>query len=457
MTDTTFGSARDAGRTAFRRSEITRRLAAIALIAVGVSACSPRETILPGARLDPRDGLDTELVQRAPEGPRAISLPPQIANSDWTHKAGAPDHAIQHPALATSLRPVWRADIGEGAGRKHRITADPVVAAGRIFTLDSRARVSAVSTSGTPLWSVSLAPPSDRSDDASGGGLAVGGGRVFVTSGFGTLAALDAATGGTLWRQDLDAAATGAPTVVGDTVYAVSRDSRGWAIDAGNGRVRWQVTGLPSPAGVDGGAAPAVTDRLALFPMNSGEVVAASRADGTRLWTAPIVGSRLGQAYGAFDDVTGDPVFADGVIYVGNPTGRMVALDATTGERLWTAREGAMSPPWVAGGSVFIVTDQNELVRLDAQTGERVWGTELPLFTRERPRRRKATFAHYGPILAGGRLIVASDDGLIRSFDPVSGALTGTTPLPGGATSNPIVAGRTLYVVSQDGTLHAFR
>ena len=65
--------------------------------------------------------------------------------------------------------------------------------------------------------------------------------------------------------------------------------------------------------------------------------------------------------------------------------------------------------------------------------------------------------AHYGPVLAGGRLHVASSDGMLRSFDPASGALVGQAQIPGGAATAPVVAGQTLYVVSRDGQLHAFR
>jgi outer membrane protein assembly factor BamB len=116
-----------------------------------------------------------------------------------------------------------------------------------------------------------------------------------------------------------------------------------------------------------------------------------------------------------------------------------------------------MGPVWVSGGSVFLISDQNELVRLDGATGERIWGAELPLFVKERERRRKSIFAHYGPILAGGRLIVASDDGQLRSFNPTDGSALGSVDLPGGAASDAVVAGQTLYVVSGNGQLHAFR
>lgn len=66
-------------------------------------------------------------------------------------------------------------------------------------------------------------------------------------------------------------------------------------------------------------------------------------------------------------------------------------------------------------------------------------------------------FAHYGPVLAGGRLLVASNDGVIRSFNPVDGTLIGTVDIPGGATTNPVIVGGVMYVVSTKGQLHAFR
>ena len=70
---------------------------------------------------------------------------------------------------------------------------------------------------------------------------------------------------------------------------------------------------------------------------------------------------------------------------------------------------------------------------------------------------RPTRFAHYGPVVAGGRVIVASSDGALRLFDPVSGALTAQVELPDGAASAPVVAGGVLYVIDRDGTLRAFR
>lgn len=178
-----------------------------------------------------------------------------------------------------------------------------------------------------------------------------------------------------------------------------------------------------------------------------------------RLWSADIVGARRGFAISLVDDITGYPVIDGDTVYAGNHSGRVVALNVNSGERLWTAQHGAMDPVWPAGNSVYFVSDLNELVRLDATDGSQIWAVDLPGYepVRRPQRRRDSAYTNQGPILAGGRLIVASSDGFLRSFDPTSGELVSQTEIRGGATTRPIVANGTLYVVSTDGVLHAYR
>ncbi|GFE64006.1 outer membrane protein assembly factor BamB family protein [Litoreibacter roseus] len=439
----------------------TLRFLTFGIVLVALVACGEEQLVLDGPRFDIRDDLpqagEARPVQGNADAPRAFAAPPQVNHTAWTHRNGKDRHQIDHPALGSDLRLIWTANIGDGDRKRGRITADPVVAGNRIFTLDSSSRVSATSTSGASLWSRGLVPAVDDAREATGGGLAVGEGLLFATTGFGELFAINPETGATVWRQRLDAPVTASPTVSDGLVYVISRDNQAWALDVTNGRIRWQLAGTPSDTAMIGGAGPVINGRLVVFPFSSGEMSATLKRSGIRVWSSSVAGERRGRAYASFSDITGDPVVANGRLYAGNQSGRTVALNAGSGERIWTASEGAYSPVWPAGDSLFLISDQAELVRLDAETGERIWGTELPYFTRSRLKRRKAVFAHYGPVLAGGRLIVASNDGQIRSFDPETGALVGRVSVNGGASANPAVVDRTLYVVTGRGQLAAFR
>jgi outer membrane protein assembly factor BamB len=427
--------------------------------ALGLSllvACSDNEVLLQGPRLDIRDGFagaqETEVNQALP-----IRLTPASINTEWTHRGGGPTHRIAHPALGEALALQFAVKIGEGNDSGARITADPVVSNGMIYTVDAYARVTAVSISGETLWTRDLAPRTDNASSASGGSLAVSGGRLFVGTGYGRLTALDAASGNKLWSQDLDAPGTAAPTVAGKLVYIVARDSRAWALDVETGRIAWTADGTAPTSNFGGGAGPAIGNELAVFPFPSGEVLAAFPRGGLTRWSTVIAGQRLGHVAASVSDISADPVIDGNRVYVGNVSGRTVALDLATGERLWTLNDGATGPVWPVGGSIFLLNDLNELIRADAASGEVIWRVALPRFVSDRPKRQRDIHALYGPILAGGRLIVASSDETLREFDPVSGALLRTTDLPGGAASSPIVAGGTLYVVSTKGQLLAFR
>lgn len=447
-------------------TRMTSAVSACALLAL-LAACE-KEEILPGERFGTRTDLEASLPTAERPHPVApgsavqnrampISLPAAQANADWSHRGGNARHNPPHGSLSAQPQLVWSAPIGKGNSRRNRISAAPVVGEGRIYTLDARMGLHATGLNGAPLWAADLTPPGDRASEISGGGLAYGGGKVFISTSYGELIAVNAASGGVLWRQRLGAAVAGAPAVEGDTVYVVGRDSSAWAVAAADGKVRWQLPSTPGVTGMTGSSAPAVGDRAVFLPTVSGELVAALKAGGLKTWDTPVVGQRLGRGYGMITDVTGDPVLAGNVIYVGNAAGRSYALDAGSGEAIWSAAEGAMGPMLPVGGSVFLVNDEARLVRLDAATGEVIWSVEMPNYVTEKLRKQQAVTAHYGPVLAGGRIAVASGDGLLRLFSPLDGTLVATAPIPGGAAAQPALAGGQLIVVGADGQLHAFR
>ena len=440
---------------------------ALGLMGVLALAACERESILSGERFDTRTPLAATRPGpdgRAPasggavaDGARAITLPAAMRIESWSSRGFDAQNRLPHAALSANPVEIWAADIGQGNTRRNRIATDPVAGNGAVFTIDAAAELRASSLeTGAALWTASLIPDFDRGGNASGGGLALAGGRVFATTPYGEVLALDAATGAVVWRQRLGTV-LGAPSVSGGLVYVVGRNSEAWAIAAEDGRLRWRIPSTDAPAVLVGGAAPAVADGRVVFPFPSGELASVFAQTGVTIWNSFVVGGRLGTAYATLNDITSDPVVIGGMIYAGNQSGRVVAIDTRSGRTLWQASEGAYSPVLVTGGSVFFVSDRNELIRLDVDSGARIWGSELPLFEANRERRRKAVFGHYGPILAGGRLVVASGDGVIRLFAPDTGALSGTLALRGGAASHPIVVGDTLLVVSTEGRLHAYR
>lgn len=429
----------------------------IGLLGLGVG-CSNSDPRLQGERelLDGTVFVETDARFLAEDLPD-LRLPSPQPVPAWTHQGGNAQHIAAHAELPSELTLSWSRRIGAGDGKRHQISAAPVAQGGQVYTLDSQSMVTAIDETGTILWQSELGKSSDALKDASGGGLAVGGTQLFVTTGFGTVVALDTASGAELWTQDLASYGGASPTVYDDLLYIAARDGAAWAIDTSNGRIKWQVAGPTVAASHTGGPGPAVSDKYAVFPFGTGDVLASFRKGGLRSWSSGLSGARLGLASTQVRDLTGQPVIEGSSVYLASSAGRMAAVDLNTGLRIWTAKQGSQGHILVAGGAVFAVSDAGNLIRLSKDDGALIWSTPLPKFTKKSVKSRAKIHAHYGPILAGGRLILASSDGLIRQFNPADGTLITTVDLPSGAASAPIVVNGTLYVLSTKGDLLAFR
>jgi outer membrane protein assembly factor BamB len=204
-----------------------------------------------------------------------------------------------------------------------------------------------------------------------------------------------------------------------------------------------------------GGSSVADYRRLALLPFDSGELTAVLKSSGIRIWSASVSTTRKGSARSNINSVTSDPVVFNDVIYTANQGGRLVALNANDGIRKWTDKDGSYSPIWVVDNSVFIVTDIAQLKRLDINSGELIWSVDLPKYPNKK--KRNKSYAHYGPLLAGGKLWVASSDGFLRAFEPVSGNIFNKIKLPHGAASHASVVNGVYYILNQQGQLLAFK
>src|SRR5207302_1439284 len=101
---------------------------------------------------------------------------------------------------------------------------------------------------GKPLWSTDITPE-DEANAVVSGAVSVYGGRVFVSSGYAEVLALDAESGKILWRTPLTAPVRAAPTVAGDRVFITTVDNQLVALSAEDGKKIWDHSGISESAG----------------------------------------------------------------------------------------------------------------------------------------------------------------------------------------------------------------
>ncbi len=413
-----------------------------------------RDEPLPGTRIAILS-LDRGLQPDPSIADMRVAVSEPYVNDAWTQYGGSPAHVMYHLSLGESPRRAWTSDVGDGSDDARQILAQPLVVNGTVYTMDALSVITAFDAErGRVQWRVDL-EPEDEDDGYFGGGIAFDGGRLYVTTGFARVFALDATSGEVIWNQRVPAPVRAAPAVAGGRVFAVTLDNQTIALAADDGRRLWTHSGIQEVTSLVGGASPAVSGSTVVVPYSSGEIVGLLAETGRPLWADSLASVARADPLGDLAQIRGAPVVDRGIVFAISNSGRMVAIDLRQGVRAWEAEVGGVEMPWVGGEFIFVVTNDAQVVALTRRDGRIRWVQPLPRF--KDPEDQTGPIAWSGPVLAGDRLIVAGSQGEAVSLSPYTGEVLGVIDLPDGVTVAPVVAGNTLYFLTGGGDLVAMR
>jgi outer membrane protein assembly factor BamB len=437
-------------------------LGAVAAMALGLAGCGdsniffdPEAPPLPGERI-PVLSLDNTIEPDKRIADLDVRLPRPYFNPDWPQSGGFPDRAMHHLAARPSLQPIWRANVGQGAGDDGRILATPIVADGRIFAMDAETKISAfVAATGEPLWRLDPTPEEDD-EGGFGGGVAYNEGRLFAATGYGDVLALEPDSGEVIWRRVIGIPMRAPPVVADGRIFVITYDNQLFVLDSGDGGLIWSHSGIVETAGLLGSASPAVEGDIVIAPYSSGELIALRVENGRTVWSDTLGVQRIGvSVLSALNDINGSPVVHRGIVYAISHGGRLVAIDVRSGERVWERDVSGLNTPWIAGDYLFLVTTEGDALCLESSSGRVRWVQRLPRF--EDPEEREGPITWSGPILLSDRLVIVGSNGDALAISPYSGRFLGRMTMPGGVRLPPIVANGTMYILTDEAQLAAFR
>ncbi len=426
------------------------------LALVLLAGCSDNKKPLAGTRVGVMQ-LEKELKPDMSIAMIPVALPRPEVNRDWPQPGGVPSHSMQHPALGGALTRLWDASIGAGASRYGAVLSSPIVADGRVYTMDARTLVTAFQPSdGSRIWRTDITPKDDD-DHAWGGGIAYDEHHVYVTTGFAELLSLNAATGAIEWRVKLPTPSHTAPTVANGRIFVVTFDDRLLVYSTKDGKELWRYEGIPEPARIAGGASPAVSGDIVVAPFSSGDVIALRVDNGRVLWTDNLSISSRFDALSTLADIRGRPIIDHDRVFAVSHSGLTVSIDLRTGERVWAQDVGSLSEPWVAGNYVYVLSSDAQIICLTRDQGQVRWISQLDRYVDPTDIADSEKINWIGPLLAGNRLIMLSDNKEAWSISPYTGKALGKIDLSAGSFITPLVANETLYLLTSDGKLAAYR
>ncbi len=383
-----------------------------------------------------------------------VIIPDPVVNENWGQPGGSASKALGHLALGGTLTAVWHKVI---AGNTHseRLAAAPVVAAGKLYVIDTHAHIHALDAkSGAEVWSVDFGAKNGKSV-VYGGGVSVEDGVVFATNGIGDVGALKASDGSVIWKKRPGGPLRGAPSIGNGNIYVTSQDNQLFALKAADGNIEWTSSASLEVAGVFGAASPAIGQGTVVEGFSSGELNAYRYENGRTLWGDALSRTSMSTSVAALSDIDANPVIDRGRVFAIGAGGRMVSVDLVTGQRIWEINIAGLATPWVAGEWIFAVTDDAKLHCIARSTGKIRWTLLLPHNLKNKA--DKAQIRWYGPVLAGGRLILTSSDGEIAEVNPGDGSLRSMGHGSGVASFGPVVADNMLYTLDNAGHLTAWR
>ena len=300
---------------------------------------------------------------------------------------------------ASSGAQVWRYGVSYYTGLPaDDFFSSPCLWRGTLFIGNFDNHLYAIDThTGTMRWRYDAKGPCDGSPVAVDG-------MVYFTSRYDWLTALNATTGGVVWRtRQTSGGLFSSPSVVGGTLFIGTEDGTLAAYDAKSGEPRWSYH-TPGGGGVWTPNGPAV-DVQHVDEIRAGETVAAGSNSGTRTRKRGASNSNTdattnNNSLNNTDDTT-DTAPGAGVrtsttvtvVYFGCEDGHMYAVDGETGALKWRFATGGPveSTPVVDDGVVYFGSFDRHVYAVDARTGEGIWQYPTGLYVSSMPAVRNKT------------------------------------------------------------------
>lgn len=339
-----------------------------------------------------------------------------------------------------NLKKAWTAKVG-GGSELLRLGLTPAGDGTRIYTASHDGIVTAFNPeSGKQIWRVKL-----EIDLSAGPG--VGQNMAVVAGRNGEVIALNAADGIEQWRAEVVGETLARPLITDSGVVVYSIDGRIRMLSLLEGAERWSAQQDQPTLTLRGSASPIVVGSTILVGFDNGRLIAIDAESGNTEWEAMISPPSGRSDLERLSDVDGQLQAVGRDVYASGYQGRVASLAAESGQVLW-AREIST---YVGIGSdwnnIYVSADGGELMALLRRNGDEVWRSNALL-------RREPT----APVSFDLTVAVGDFEGYVHFFSNIDGHPVARVRVGKGSLSGPpVVIGDKLYVQSETGALSVYK
>ena len=275
-------------------------------------------------------------------------------STPWTQLGyGAANNSINpfenvlSPTTAPMLGTLWETTIGTLGGT-------PAVSANHVYVNTATGVAAVNAATGATIWNKNYSETFEASPTVVGA-------TIYIGDLSGTFYALNGNNGAILWSVMLNGPIYSSATVVNGIIYVGTEQGTMYALNAAaKGQVVWSYTGASGAAVT---VKPAVSNGNVYFANYNNYIYSVSAASGTLMWK-----------YQVGNAIDSSPAVVNGMLYVGCYDATVYAISTapgTAGVLQWSFKTGSgiSASPAVAGGYVYIGSGDGSMYALNARTG----------------------------------------------------------------------------------------
>ena len=359
---------------------------------------------------------------------------------------------------SVQVKQVWDARIGKGAGLTG-VRLRPTYADGHLYVVSTDGHIAALdAATGKTLWERStrmrsrllwLGKKATRWPDAYySGGPVISGDLLVVGTLDGHVYGLDAKTGDERWHAELAAEVLSPPAIVGDQVVVRTEDGRVYSLNRETGARQWANDGSNVPVlSLRGNGALLAVNGVVFMGTDDGKLVSLRLDNGEKLWEQLLASGEGRTDIDRLNDADGDVVLDGTTLYASAYHGNLSAVDGPSGRPLWSRAFSSATTPVVSNNMLYAVNDDSEVWAFDKAGGTDMWRSNALKY-----RWLSA------PAVQGDYTVVGDFQGYVHWLKISDGSLAGRERLSKKAIrAQPLVVGDMVYVEDIAGHIAAYR
>lgn len=340
------------------------------------------------------------------------------------------------PVSATlSVKQAWKADVGKSGP----YVMAPVAAGNAVFVSAKNGSVMALdAASGQTLWKAKTDLDLTSGTGSDGDITAVAGEK-------GAIYAFDK-SGKQLWKKQVNGEVLSAPLVGNGLVIVRTTDTRVIGLDAGSGDRRWIYQRSQTPLNLRAAMGMVFAGDGVVMGFPGGKLGVLAPGNGVLRWESTVSYPKGVSEIERLNDVTGVPAVLGRQVCATTFQGRVSCLELANGQPQWG--KDFSSPAGLAQDetSLFASDESSTVFSFDRQNGNERWkNTDL-------------RYRNLGAPATVGRSVVVGDyEGFVHFLSREDGTILARMKTDGSAISAaPVTAGQTLVVQTRDGDVYGF-